>query len=464
MAGVQSEGCGSDTKIRNAYEASKKMISAKELPELSAYRRLENALPVQMAPEFGQLVVSGVNDQLPVHRWFRFKEGFSADLLRSLLWLTGQERSESFFLLDPFCGVGTSLVSAQELSGSVTITAVGIEQNPFIHFVASTKTSWPLMEAEKILDLGERILADSQRSNGSIPALSGLSTGRCMSRYNAMRIVSIRDAIHDDGNSPNHDALMLGLGSAVEQLSKTRKDGRALRLVWRGRQEIGKVLREKWRQIASDVRFMQQLAPRARRPKVVHGDGRDPGTHGISPNSVDLILTSPPYPNNIDYSEVYKLELWLLGFVTGSVDFLRLRKTTFRSHPTAASVEPTDEFTAALRTGKLRQVLGPVIRRTKSSSDRYRHRVILGYASDLWRTLSEHHEMLKKGGACALVVGNSLHGGKHLPYLIPTDLIVSAIAERTGYRTKRIAIARNFRRRLSGNHFLRESVILLEKE
>jgi DNA modification methylase len=36
--------------------------------------------------------------------------------------------------------------------------------------------------------------------------------------------------------------------------------------------------------------------------------------HGESAD-FDLILTSPPYPNNIDYSEVYKLELWLLGFI-----------------------------------------------------------------------------------------------------------------------------------------------------
>lgn len=440
------------------------MISEKQLPELSRYRRLEDALPVEIVPQLGRLVVSGGNDQLPIHRWFRFKEGFSADLLKTLLCLLQEEQSESFSLLDPFCGAGTTLVSAQELSASAKVTAIGIEQNPFIHFVARTKTSWPLMNAEKILDLGDTILQRSKCTTGTIPALSGLTTGRCMSRYSALRLAGIRDAIRDDGDSPDHDALMLGLGSAVEPLSKTRKDGRALRLVRRGRQEIRKVLWEKWRQIASDVRFMQQLAPQTCTPQVHLGDGRAPGTYGILPNSVDIVLTSPPYPNNIDYSEVYKLELWLLGFITGSVEFLKLRKATFRSHPTAADVELSNEFCGALGRGMLKEVLGPIIRRTKSSSERYRHRVIVGYASDLWRTLNEHHKVLKRGGICAIVVGNSLHGGKHLPYLIPTDLIVPAIAEKAGYRIRKIAIARNFRRRLSGNHFLRESVILLEKE
>lgn len=440
------------------------MISEKQLPELRAYRRLEDYLPVEMAPELGPLVVSRANDQLPVHRWFRFKEAFSADLLKTLLSLLRTEAAETFSLLDPFCGVGTTLVSAQELSRSTKIVATGIEQNPFIHFVARTKTAWPLMNPDEILDLGESVFEASQGMSATIPALSGLTTGRCMSRYNALRLVAIRDAIRAHGDSPNHDALMLGLGSVVEQLSKTRKDGRALRLVRRDRQKIRTILFEKWLQIASDVRFMQQLAPQARVPEVLRGDGRTPGEHGIWPNSVDMILTSPPYPNNIDYSEVYKLELWLLGFITDSTEFLNLRKTTFRSHPSAADADPSDDFCAGLRKGMLRQVLGPIIRRTKPSSDRYRHRVIVGYASDLWHALSEYHKSLKRGGICSIVAGNSLHGGKHLPYLIPTDLIVSTIAERTGYKVKNVAIARNFRRRLSGNHFLRESVIVLEKE
>lgn len=440
------------------------MISEKQLPELNGYHKLEGLLPVERAPELNQLVVPGINDQLPIHRWFRFKEAFSADLLKTLLFSLRPNTSKNICLLDPFCGGGTALVSAQELSRFGNITAIGIERNPFIHFIASTKISWPLMNPERIVALGELVLARSLSNSTSIPRLSSLTTGRCMGRYTARRLLAIRDAIWTDGSSPDHDALMLGLGGVVEQLSKTRKDGRALRLVPRPRQDIGQVLSRKWAQIASDVRFMQQLAPQAPIPTVILGDGRVPATHGIPPCSVDMLLTSPPYPNNIDYSEVYKLELWLLGFISNADEFLKLRKTTFRSHPSAAPPDLSDEFRVELKQGMLKAVLGPIIRRTRLSTERYRHRLIVGYSSDLWLTLREYYRLLKKKGVCVIVVGNSLHGGKHLPYLIPTDLLVSAIAERTGYRVKKIAVARNFRRRLSGNHFLRESIVVLEKE
>jgi len=329
------------------------MISEKQLPELNSYHKLEGLLPVEIAPELNRIVVPGINDQLPIHRWFRFKEAFSADLLKTLLLSLRPNASKNICLVDPFCGGGTALVSAQELSRFANITAIGIERNPFIHFIASTKISWPLMDPERIVDLGELVLARSLSKSTSIPGLSSLATGRCMSCHIARRLLTIRDAIWTDGRSPDHKALMLGLGAVVEQLSKTRKDGRALRLVPRPRQNIEQVLSRKWAQIASDVRFMQRLAPKAPIPTVFLGDGRVPAGLGIPAYSVDMLLTSPPYPNNIDYSEVYKLELWLLGFITDSLEFLKLRKATFRSHPTAAPADLTDEFRAELKQGML---------------------------------------------------------------------------------------------------------------
>jgi len=440
------------------------MISEKQLPELGAYRKLETLLPIDTIPQLSRLVVAATNDQLPVHRWFRFKEGFSADLLKNLLPALSPATRECISILDPFSGVGTTLLSAQELSRFANIKAVGIERNPFIHFVSKTKLAWPLMRAENVRALSERILRKSSAAVGNIPRLSSLVTGRCMSRHNAQRLVGIRDAIRADGNSPDHDALLLGLAGAIEQLSKTRKDGRALRLVERPRQSIVRVLREKWQDIASDIKFMQQLGKQAAIPTVHLGDGRTPAEYGIESGSVDMLLTSPPYPNNIDYTEVYKLELWLLGLINDSGEFLGLRKKTFHSHPTAGPRELDDQFSEELNKGKLKVLLNPIIQRTKSSSEQYRHKLVIGYAFDLWLTLRAHHSLLKEKGVCVIVVGNSLHGGKHLPYLIPADLMVAALAEITGYKVKNVAIARNFLRRLSGNHFLRESMLVLEKE
>ena len=62
-----------------------------------------------------------------------------------------------------------------------------------------------------------------------------------------------------------------------------------------------------------------------------------------------------------------------------------------------------------------------------------------------------------------MVEANSLHGGAGRAYLIPTDLVLSQLAVHLGFELERLVVARNTRRRLSGNHFLRESIVALRK-
>ncbi len=440
------------------------MISNAKLPELRDYRKLESSLPVQPDRQYGQLVVANLNEQAPVHRWFRFKEGFSAGLLSRVLESEADGLTGVVTLLDPFCGVGTTLVSSQQISkAKLKIRAIGIERNPFIAFVARTKCLWPIIQAERLLSCAQGLLEEQGGRQVAIPRLSSLTTGRCMSRYVCKRILSAGDRIKTLSNEPIRDALLLGLAASVEPLSNVRKDGRALRLVSRSRRFVSRTLTEKWGQIYTDCKSLQQAFADVPIPRIILGDGRQPTEIGVSTGSVDLILTSPPYPNNIDYSEVYKLELWLLGFVASAAQFLHLRKSTFRSHPTSEPPDPSADFLREINGGNLRTILEPLFERTESSPERWRHRLLLGYFSDMWTSLKEQKRCLKTGGRAILVVGNSLHGGAHSPYLIPTDLAVAVMARRIGFRVEAVKVARSLMRRLSGNHFLRESVIVLEK-
>jgi len=439
------------------------MISEGALPELAAFRRVEKALCLETEPRFGRLVCADDNESRPVHRWFRFKEGFSGHLLAELLASMSDRPTREIRLLDPFCGVGTSLLSAQELSaGGVRIDACGIERNPLIAFVARTKTAWPRIPPSQMLADGARALANASRHAPAIPSLSSVKSGRCVTRYTTRKLLAIRDAIADGPEGAVRNALLLGLASAIERLSRVRKDGRALRIVQREAAPIVPTVTAKWQEMAADILFMRRSVPNPPWPRVVLGDGREPLACGVQPASVDLIVTSPPYPNNIDYSEVYKLELWLLGIIRKRQDFLALRKSTFRSHPTSAFPDPCAEFLDEVRRGKLKVLLHPLLSRTEESPERWRYRLILGYFSDMWTALQQQLACLRKGGRSFVVVGNSLHG-RESPYLIPTDLVVARIAQCIGFSVERVVISRSLRRRIPSNHFLRESIVSLRK-
>lgn len=49
-------------------------------------------------------------------------------------------------------------------------------------------------------------------------------------------------------------------------------------------------------------------------------------------HSADVVIFSPPYPNSFDYTDVYNLELWMLGYLGSGPDNRSLRNSTLRSH------------------------------------------------------------------------------------------------------------------------------------
>ncbi len=439
------------------------MISDKDLPELENYRRLEQNLPLETIPAFGPLVVSGENENSPVHRWFRYKESYSGELLYQLLPYVRIDTPGSLALLDPYCGVGTSLLSAQ-INPDAVHSATGIERNPFVTFVARTKLAWAITDAQELSRAANAVLSASAGPQPSLPNLSSIRTGRCVTRHIAGRLLSVRNSILDLPRSTARDALMLGLASAVEPLSRVRKDGRALRLVDRPSQHVIPTLQRKWAEIQHDLTSMQARYKRVANIQIREGDGRALAGAGIEPASIDIVLTSPPYPNNIDYSEVYKLELWLLGFVNNSDEFLRLRKSTLRSHPTSdLDTKPETDFIDAIAREPLLGFFDPLLERTRAFKEAWRNKLATAYFSDMWVSLKEQYRCLRPGGRTFLVLGNSLHGCAGKAYLIPTDLLVGQLGRAIGFQLERIIIARNTRRRLSGNHFLRESIIVLRK-
>jgi hypothetical protein len=271
----------------------------------------------------------------------------------------------------------------------------------------------------------------------------------------------MREAIRRGVQGATADALTLGLAASIERLSKTRKDGRALRIVDRDPTRMVPTLRAQWGQIVQDCLELQEYSSKTPSCLLLEGDGRNPVQLGVQEGSVDLIFTSPPYPNNIDYSEVYKLELWLLGFIDDPCGFLDLRRQTFRSHPTCALPSPPRDFIYEVERGHLNDILGPILAR--AADDGPRLRLFTGYFSDMWVTLRNMFLILRPGGYAVFVVGNSLHGGDKAAYLIPTDLAIARMAQCLGFQVCETIIARNLKRRLTGNHFLRESIIILKK-
>jgi hypothetical protein len=384
-------------------------------------------------------------------------------------------------MLDPFCGVGTSLLAAQLAhQGRRVLHAYGIEHNPFIRNVARAKLSWPEYRPHRIKKLITKLgspCSVSEARQFQVPELSTINNPRVFDRAMLKQLLALRERIRDElGDQPEEAFFVLGWAAAIEQASGVRKDGRALRFVEkRDVPPANELVTSKWESMLCDLREMKQSGsdPSKVVCLIFGGDGRDLSIsdrladgrsqmmNGLEGSTFDLILYSPPYLNNIDYSEVYKLELWLAGHVSNGEQFQALRLGSFRSHPSVKFPETNllDELPEQLYACRLRESL---LQSLPDSRDRvWRTRLIRGYMDDMYKALRSQLQVARSGAAVICVVGNSLHGRRDHPIPVATDLLISALAQAAGLEVERVQVARQLRRRDHSNRLLRESVIFM---
>lgn len=435
------------------------------------YRHIQAQFDVRWAPKYARLVTADGNTRAPIHRWFRFKEAFSAELVPAILTAGDLPTGGALRVLDPFAGTGTTLASVGDVVASGGLrraTVYGVECNPFLHLVASTKVRAYQRPVPSFLRLARKVAAAAiSRGKGDQerPTLSTFSNPLFFDDRAVDALLALRTALDAEralGADPDVlDLLRVCLGSIVEPVSNLRRDGRALRHVSKfEKPEAIQAFLSKAEDVDDDLR----TSPTRLRGSVYLGDGRTleglDGRHA----PFDLAIFSPPYPNNIDYTEVYKLENFILGYITTSDEFAAQRFRTVYSHPSRLRNPSLPHPELEQRENDLiRDAVAPLLAAVPSS-DRYhlgRTRMFEGYAVDMYRTLRSIRSRLAPNGRIAYVVGNSVHGTVPFHFVVAADLLIASLAIAAGYTVDHIAIARYPRRRFVESEFLRESVVIL---
>lgn len=407
--------------------------------------------------EFSSLPHFNGNKTKPLHRWFTYKEGFSAKLLKWVCKTTKTDLDSIESLLDPFVGVGTSLLTAQlEYRGKNNLNLIGIERNPFTAFVARTKLNWFSFDEKIISDLIPDLVSRVSNRNGEefdIADLSTLKNEKVFDRNQLQDLLFARKLITSDLVGKNEsDFFKLGWASIIETVSNVRKDGRALRIVDKdARPPVYKLLEAKWQEMLKDIKDSSKelsLIERGEiKTNIFDGDGRTLETLPENTGKFDLILYSPPYLNNLDYSEVYKMELWLTEAIKSQDEFRNLRLSTMRSHPSITFPEtdlvdnlPSTEWSKILRDSLIDLI-------PQGTHQKARVRIIRAYMDDMLLTLQKQFIYSKSGSYVICVVGNSVHGNKEHSIPIATDLLISSLAQFVGFEVERLQITRYTKRR-----------------
>ncbi len=170
------------------------------------------------------------------------------------------------------------------------------------------------------------------------------------------------------------------------------------------------------------LRSAHQVAARLK-PHLIKGQADirrvDAGTlEGIEDASFDLVLTSPPYFNAIDYLRGHRLALVWLGYEIRSLR--EIRSTSVGAERTIHETEAPHDISRF------------VIERN-GSAIKSRHRGwARRYASDMDAVLRQLRRVVKKNGQVVLVLGNSFLRGT----IIDNARLIESLADSIGFQLK----------------------------
>jgi DNA modification methylase len=393
------------------------------------------------------------NETLPVHRWWPYVQGYSAEFVRGVLTETGSGRGST--VLDPFAGSGTTLVEVRRAGG----TALGAELLAPAVLAARVKTAFEL-EGKLLVDLvATTVRTSRRRSAGDPPFLR--ETLRQFSPTALDELLRLRASLPPGGTRVS-DAVRLAFGRVLIPSSRLH---RSPCLGYRRSDvEAGASPTERFQEAArimsDDLQGLQVERPRWGPPARV--DLRDARELRLPPESVDLAVTSPPYVNGMDYVMNYKVDLAWLGYAASYADLRALRRAEVACDNLPRAETARYLSVASVPDPWLAEIL-PAIRENVRRKGTYRrddmHAVVHRYFADLVPVLRHVREALRPKGRFVVVVGDSLLAGTY----VPGDLILARIAERLGFEIVAVEIARRRRSGQRRSFALRESVVTLRR-
>ena len=177
----------------------------------------------------------------------------------------------------------------------------------------------------------------------------------------------------------------------------------------------------------------------------------------------DLVITSPPYMNGMDYVMNYKIEMGWLGFVKTHKDLKKLKDEMVVCDNVSKGLIKDFNNSKSIYKDKWLEAIKSDIEKNIEKRGAYRRRdmpyIVHKYFDDLYKVMKNVVFSLKSGGRFILVVGDSLIADVY----IPTDLLIAKIGLQLGLDIEKIEKARERRSGQIRSYKLRESIITLKK-
>jgi hypothetical protein len=396
------------------------------------------------------------NKTLPVHRWVPWIAGFSSDFVSNAL-TTYLPKSGT--VLDPFSGVGTTLVEAVEHGHD----AIGFEINPYAALATRIKATAHRIELDSLIATAVAFKAFYSRKsdNGYMPKSKAPEGFKTRAEFYSCRVLHkvlvAQDFINSIPDEKLRELFSLAFASTMVRYSNYSYEPSLGRRVSAGKGVIEDypVMEEISKKISDMIEDIAWLHKRdIVASATVINDSFFNCTQYVEKGTVDLVVTSPPYLNNYHYNRNTRPHLYWLGFAHSVRDFDHLENSNFGKFWQTVREQECLELDFNLPDSDIKERLDE-LRRLNPDKGVYGGNGWANYAAayfnDCRRLMTGLKHVLRRKGTALVVIGNSILQG--LP--IPTDVYLGKIGEAAGLELVRIDVPRATR---VGNSIIQSNV------
>lgn len=329
------------------------------------------------------------NMKLPIHRWFRYSAGFSAEWAKTII---EQEKVGSkLTVLDPFAGSGTTLLAAEHAG----VESYGLESHPFVVRIASAKLLWHKIDPNKYIEEIYFLIEKSKEAQSEFPPNASALLAKCYSDDSLNKLFALKsEFLKRNKDTPTDQLVWLTITTILRACSHAGTAQWQYVLPNKTKAKVldpFDALAAKADQIAQDIEYAKsEYSPLA---KIIQLDARLASE--IPEKSIDLVVTSPPYPNNYDYADATRLEMTFWGDIEGWSDLHeKVRKHIIRSCSQHSAADRIDlnEFLESELLKPISDEISVVcnelaeVRKTKGGKKTY-HTMIAAYFSQVQKLL-----------------------------------------------------------------------------
>ena len=415
--------------------------------------------------KYGRIMQFNKNKKEPFHRWYPFVEGYSKEFIQSIV---KEMDRNNLVCLEPFSGSGTTALELQNCG----IACFAFEVNPLMYLIARVKleNGYELERFEYWYDYIVK-----ERSKKIVELETEFNTlyqgeGKKKWNYNTdigIAVEKLRQVIESISEVIYKELFKVALAAILLDVSNLYRNGKCLsyKKKWEDRKIVEKDVFDKFdekvlKELKCDIENSITRTKINNKERLYNQDSRIGIANEVDDNSIDLVITSPPYLNSRDYTDTYMLELKTLGFTKTSEEIKELREKTLRSH-----VQIKWNDTSNVNNELLENTLVELEEASKEIekwNDSIIDMVRL-YFVDMQNIFRVLYGKMKIHGRIYFNVSNSAY----FNVLINTLEICASIAEQEGFKVLEIRDARKLKtspRQKKTIGKLLEGVVVLEKE